>query len=250
MQRQTSSPSSSGPCDWLHPQGRSTCSVPYNCRPLPGSSHTAIYSSWIRGRCTTCKFCHTCILSLENHQARSCSLLTKTTSHRVLICIYLVAYWLWFSGSAQLLSEHLGHTCNLFDFTGSYILSFSFSLPCTLLLSQIHLFFIYAICEVVGTGLWMTGSAPGGPVSQFDVVPRLGIQELPVDRHPVRFSYQYPTGLPWETSPLQFSVCISAPTSGVGLDYLEWEERLGQICREIFSDLKSRHMIKPVLCYS
>ena len=63
----------------------------------------------------------------------------------------------------------------------------------------------------------MIGSAPRGPVSQFDVVPRLGIRELPVDRHPVWFSYKYPTGLPWETSPLQLSVCISAPTSGVGL---------------------------------
>ena len=77
--RPPSSGPSSGPSasrDWLRPQGRPTRSTPYSRAPPPGSSRTAICSSWNRGRCAfpgTCNFRHVCVLCLGNHQARSCS---------------------------------------------------------------------------------------------------------------------------------------------------------------------------------
>ena len=77
--RPPSSGPSSGPTvtrDWLHPQGRLTCSTPYNRAPPPSSSRTAICSSWNRGRCAflgTCNFRHVCVLCLGNQHARPCS---------------------------------------------------------------------------------------------------------------------------------------------------------------------------------
>ena len=77
--RPPSSSPSSGPSasrDWLRPQGRPTRSTPYSRAPPPGSSRTAICSSWNKGKCAfpgTCNFRHVCVLYLGNHQARSCS---------------------------------------------------------------------------------------------------------------------------------------------------------------------------------
>ena len=77
--------------------------------------------------------------------------------------------------------------------------------------------------------------------SQFDVVPRSIVHELPAERHPVRLSHWCSARILLETIPPQSPVCILAPARGE--DYLELEKRLDRICRVAVSDLKSRHVI-------